>query len=549
MATGTLIFRPTSDISIAHNLSSGSDGYRMIADTTADDNSTYLSQALTSSTSSTINSNFNLTITTGTLPVYDYKITEVRLYSRAMGSTNNASGSYTCTFTIDSTTDTTSEELKSGSYATVTTTSANLTTAFNNAILLNQTIPEITVQVSTTGAKSSSKNSSDGYIRVTQVYMEVDYEETVFEPIDEEPGVTYYSVTISSINATTNPENGTIRLTQGSNQTIEIFPTDPVISRATDNGIDITNQLTMETYNHTYTITEQVSGASYGFTLNSNNYYESTNKARANSAAVSRINFNFDSECAVTIQYINYAEATYDYGLIGAIDIALSTDSTADSSAAYRFNTNAQNSNTAQTVTIRVPAGNHFVDIKYRKDNATNSNNDTLQWKISNLEVLGGTAKYTYNLTNITEKHNIIFAFGDATYYTITSTGNNCRIFPDGEVIVMPGNSYIVNIVPNIITDVIEIMDNGTNMTSSLIKEKGINSNGQTIVSYSYSLSNVQENHNLSIIDTKGSILYNKISEEWKPILDVYYKENGIWVKKDLSFFQNMDLTYIKKGV
>ena len=31
-------------------------------------------------------------------------------------------------------------------------------------------------------------------------------------------------------------------------------------------------------------------------------------------------------------------------------------------------------------------------------------------------------------------------------------------------------------------------------------------------------------------------------------ITDAYYKENGKQVKKDLSFFSDMDMTYMKKG-
>jgi len=73
-------------------------------------------------------------------------------------------------------------------------------------------------------------------------------------------------------------------------------------------------------------VTTQVSGASYGFPLNnSTGYYTSNNNAKANSAAVARINFELDSSCVMTIQYINYAEATYDYGIFGNIDQALGT--------------------------------------------------------------------------------------------------------------------------------------------------------------------------------------------------------------------------------
>ena len=554
MASGTLIFRPSADVSVNHARSSGSTGYSLIADINADDNSTYISQTLSSTSSTSMSSTFTLTSADG-LPPYSYKITAVRLYSRAMGASNNGSGSYACYFAAGTAAGGSSNNAATSgnttsSYTTLSSESSELLTTINNELELTQEFPVISVKVTTKGTKSSDKNANNGYIRVTQVYAEFDYEETVFQPPEEEEGVNYYSLTISSINATTTPNNGTTRLQEGSNQIITITPTNPLLTLATDNGVDITSQLTRTEVSNTYNVTTQVSGANYGFPLNSNtNYYTSNNKAQANSAAVARINFDLDSDCVVTIQYINYAEATYDYGIFGKLDTALTTTSTSDSNAQYICNTNNDNTNTAKTITYNVPAGSHFIDIKYRKDNATDSNNDTLQWRISNFETTGGDAIYTYNLANITEKHSLMFIFGQVTYYTIISSGDNCKIFPDGQVIVMPGDSYTINIAPNAVTDTVGISDNGTNMTNNLHKDKGLDKDGLTIASYSYELTNIQENHTLDIVSVAAtSILYEKVNDKWLVVTDAYYKENGHWVKKDLSFFSDLDLTYMKKG-
>lgn len=106
-----------------------------------------------------------------------------------------------------------------------------------------------------------------------------------------------------------------------------------------------------------------------------------------------------------------------------------------------------------------------------------------------------------------------MFVFGNTTYYTVTSNGTNCRIFPDGQVIVMPGNTYTINIVPNTVTDVVGLTDNNTNVTSSLIKEKGTDGSGNTIASYSYELTNVRANHELEIVDVQpDSLLYHKVN-------------------------------------
>jgi hypothetical protein len=95
---------------------------------------------------------------------------------------------------------------------------------------------------------------------------------------------------------------------------------------------------------------------------------------------------DFESDCIVTIQYINYAEASYDYGMFGKLDTAIATDgltassgssSPSDSASNYQL-AMASNSSSAQTISYTVPAGEHFIDIKYGKDDATNSNNDNL---------------------------------------------------------------------------------------------------------------------------------------------------------------------------
>jgi hypothetical protein len=252
-------------------------------------------------------------------------------------------------------------------------------------------------------------------------------------PPEEDPQYTYYPLTISSINATTSPGSGTTRVIAGTNHTITITPSDPQLTLALDNGVDITSQLVGGAPTNTYTITTQVSGASYGFNLNNNTgYYVSTNTGQASSAAVARVNFNFETSCLVTIQYINYAEATYDYGIFGQVDTALGTTSTADSGAYHSCSASSDNTSSAQTLTYTIPSGTHYIDIKYRKDNYTDSNNDTLQWKILSVEATDAGGDYTYTLNNIQAGHSLIFVFGNVSYYFITSSGTGCRLFPDG---------------------------------------------------------------------------------------------------------------------
>jgi len=234
---------------------------------------------------------------------------------------------------------------------------------------------------------------NDYYYTYTMSNLSADHvilvdEAGVFIPPEEDPTETYWPITISSINAITNPANGTVRVVEGANQTITITPSDPQLTLALDNGVDITSQLQGGTPNNTYTIDTQVSGANYGFYLNnSTGYYVSTNDGVNKSASVARLNMNFESECLVTIQYINYAEANYDYGMFGKLDTEVATDgltassggsSPSDSTSHYQI-ARCTNSSSAQTVTYEVPMGEHFIDIKYGKDDASEDGYDSLQ--------------------------------------------------------------------------------------------------------------------------------------------------------------------------
>ena len=380
-----------------------------------------------------------------------------------------------------------------------------------------------------------------------------------FIPPEEDPEKTYYPITISSINAATDPRNGTTRVESGTNQIITITPSDPQLTLALDNGVDITSQLVGGIPQNTYTVTTQVSGADYGFYLNSSTgYYVSSNDNVNKSASVARLNLNFESDCLVTINYINYAEENYDYGMFGKLDTAVATDGlTAGSSGSYPSDSTGNyqlamcaNLSSVQTITYEVPAGEHFIDIKYGKDDASNSGNDNLQWKVANIEATSAGGEYTYTLTNITEKHSLIFIFGDVTYYFITSSGN-CKLFPDGQSVVLPGDNYKINIIPNNITDTVTITDNGSDVTSMLEREDGYDKNNNPAVSYKYSLSNIQATHTLVISCTAAGqqdSLFFKYNNNWIQVIKVWVKKNNVWEEEELTYISDEGLRNIRKG-
>lgn len=368
----------------------------------------------------------------------------------------------------------------------------------------------------------------------------------IIEIPEEDPVYEYYPITISSVNATTNPRKGTVRLVEGSNQTIEIYPDDPLITLITDNGVDVSNQLVTHGGTIPDPTVSTASGASYGFNLNqSTGYYVSANTGINQSAAVCRVDFNLPVRCLVTIQYINYAEATYDFGVFGNIDVALSNNYYAagsggatitDSSYKFACNASSANTSTPQTITYEINAGEHFINIKYSKDDATASNNDTLQWKILSIEPLESNNYYTYTLTNIQEAHSLIFIFGDVTYYMINSGGSGCKLFPSGSLVYLPGDSYQLTIVPNDYSWSVSVTDNNVNVTASVQKiEHEMTKDGETytVVNYIYNINNVQGNHTISVSCVSTSNNYIKIDDRWTRVEHIFKKVNNVWVEQE----------------
>jgi hypothetical protein len=249
-----------------------------------------------------------------------------------------------------------------------------------------------------------SSTSSSSYVYVYGAEIEVTYTVPV-----------YYDVTIQNSTSATvtttdsNPLEGTdveIRSSTISGITIK------------DNGVDVTSQFTQRSETaESYTVNNV---GSYGFTLNSSTgYYTSNNKGVSKSAAVCRVDFHVPVAATITFTYINYAEQGYDFGVFGDIDVELNNNYYAagssgatitDSDYKLACNTSTYNSSSAKTLTYDMSAGEHSIWVKYSKDDASDSNNDTLQFKvaISLDEPFTPGSYYGYDISNISADHVIV---------------------------------------------------------------------------------------------------------------------------------------------
>lgn len=158
----TLILRPASDSSLDHICSSGFSGYNLINESTSDNDSTYIYQTISSTSNSTINSTFGLSKSS----LSNIKITSVKIVMVAKDSDSDITSSASVVLKQNNTTIATASASSLGtSYSTYTGT-GNLSSLDN-----------LTVTITSSGYKSSSKDDN-GYIRITQVYVEIIYEET-----------------------------------------------------------------------------------------------------------------------------------------------------------------------------------------------------------------------------------------------------------------------------------------------------------------------------------------------------------------------------------
>ena len=125
------------------------------------------------------------------------------------------------------------------------------------------------------------------------------------------------------------------------------------------------------------------STGTYPFELNTNGYYESTNKGHDSSYSYATLNYSGFDE--LVLECINSGESNYDYGIISQPDVLLSEsieDDGATGSTKVFKNFKGESSTNPVQLTIPSDEGSHFITIKFRKDSSQAQGNDSLQFKV-----------------------------------------------------------------------------------------------------------------------------------------------------------------------
>ena len=125
------------------------------------------------------------------------------------------------------------------------------------------------------------------------------------------------------------------------------------------------------------------STGTYPFQLNTNGYYESTNKGHDSSYSYATLNYSgFEN---LVLECINSGESNWDYGIISQPDVQLGEsyeDDGATGSTNVFHNFKGQSSTNPVQLTIPTDGGSHFITIKFRKDGSSAEGNDSLQFKV-----------------------------------------------------------------------------------------------------------------------------------------------------------------------
>ena len=144
------------------------------------------------------------------------------------------------------------------------------------------------------------------------------------------------------------------------------------------NCIITTNNLSGTLPNNTYTLDLVAPNATYGFSLGEDNYYTHPFIYTQTGSANARITFNLEIESTITMRFINKND-NYSamYGIFGKLDTVLSTSTGVEPPANvyYQGNSSSAQSFDQQSIQYTIPAGEHFIELRYRKGSTTGSSN------------------------------------------------------------------------------------------------------------------------------------------------------------------------------
>lgn len=347
-------FRPVRDASVQHQLYGASTAWEALDDIEADNNSTYIFQPVnTDTTGQTVTT---VIVLSGSIESTAPKIRidsatlHVRTYNTSATSGVGGSGSVKTNVTYEIEGTTGSGTASSSTTWTDRTISIDVS-LFNNRIGAY----EIPVTLATTGTRGTSTKSQDFEGRITQVYLEVTYDN-------------YYDVTV--IQCGTGSIQPSVEVREGdSYDSINIVGTDHKVVHVFDGETEVTDQCTHKHVQFTLSddtlamtqrgTTTYAWAKDAGTTLT---YTSSTSGADA-VYGVSRFTLTVPDGCELQIKCMFTLPAySGDYIYVGKLDTSLPTNAKPGTSA-YQHRIAGKTDGGTAEYTITVPGGTHYFDL------------------------------------------------------------------------------------------------------------------------------------------------------------------------------------------
>lgn len=353
MATKITYIRPSSDVSVGHSLQGLTTAAACMAEETADDDSTYITQSVTSTTASTVTTTINMSGTFSIGSARDFVVDKVTLCIRARKTSSTsgivsggAKSSGTAECTINGTTSSGSISIGNNyALSEINVDTSSFTTAGEYSF---------PVKISTTGAMGTGSKDIEYEIRVTQAYLKIEYR--LFNNLTVIQGGTG---TISGHEPT-----GLVEIPITRN--FSALPADTTrFVKAYNGETDITDQFQLGIDHYAladtdFTVT-QTGTSENGFTRQSNLVYSSSMSGASELYGVTRFALNLPAEITLNFSIVRPGD-TGDYVYIGNIDTALPTSSKPTSSQYYQ-QIQGNTSTTAVSYSMTIPSGSHYFDM------------------------------------------------------------------------------------------------------------------------------------------------------------------------------------------
>ena len=170
---------------------------------------------------------------------------------------------------------------------------------------------------------------------------------------------------------------------------------------------------------------ERVDNVNYGFSLNSNEYWQSENAGVDGTAALCKVTIDNPNGYEVFFDCINFAENNCDFGLLSKVGATLDASSYTDNPPLLFKNFNGLNNSSVQTVSYGGVSG--IIYVKFKKDGSVSNSNDTLQFKVrfGNTPGIAPASDAYFNDSSYTVEHvsgtnNYGFTYNSSSGYYVS---------------------------------------------------------------------------------------------------------------------------------